>query len=328
MNQKATIEYFDKLKDGSPPVTVVFHARGNQGAVAATEILIILYAKLVEMGFKFDGTSAPIFGAAKEGEPIRIYCRNGSEKVEVFYTPIKLDVIVIVDPTIARNVLLQGTHKDTIFLVNTNETPEDTAHKMKLGKHRVITVDATRIAKEEIKAKRSHQNTTMLGAFAHIFPFLPLDLFKQSIEAKLEEKGHKVVEVNLRAFDRGFAEALEFDGREKDIPWEEIAAPKKLAWYEIPIGFAMPANGNFALNKTGSWRTERPVLDLEKCINCLVCVKACNDLSILTKIGTDGTEKVTHIDYDHCKGCGECARVCPITPIKAITMIPEAEAKK
>lgn len=327
MNQKAKIPYFDTLKEGAPPVTTVFHARGNQGAVAAAETLIILFAKLVELGYILDATSAPIFGAAKEGEPIRIYGRNGSDKIEVFYTPISLDVIVIFDTTINRNVLLQGAHKDTIFVINTNEDPEVIARKLKLGPKRIITVSATKIAREEIKSRRSHPNTTMLGAFARLFPFIPLDLLKQSIETKLEEKGHKVVEVNLKAFDRGFAEAREFDGREIDIPFEPIVMPKLLAWYEIPPAGAMPAVASFSANKTGTWRTERPIWDPGICIHCMSCKNTCPDYSILTKRNQDGLLEFVGFDYEHCKGCGLCANVCPVVPVKAIHMVSEAEAK-
>jgi 2-oxoacid:acceptor oxidoreductase delta subunit (pyruvate/2-ketoisovalerate family) len=248
----------------------------------------------------------------------------------VFYTPTSLDVIVIVDPTISRNVTLQGAHKDTVFLINTNKKPEEIARELKLGSKRIITIDATRIAKEELKSKRSHPNTTILGAFARIFPFLPLELIKKSIETKLEEKGHKVLDANLKAFERGFAEAEEFDGRTSDIPLEEVVPAKKLAWYDILPGASIPATGNFVVNKTGSWRTERPILDLEKCISCMNCIQACNDYSpdaptILTQYGKDGLLKVTGIGYDHCKGCAACVTVCPN---QAIHMVPETEERQ
>lgn len=324
MNQKATTTYFDKLESGKAPVTIVWHARGNQGAVGASAILTGLIAELTEQGQEYDATSAPIFGAAKEGEPIRVYNRISKDKVEVFYTPTKLDVIVIVDPSIHRGILAQGAHDDTIYLINTNKAPEEIARELKLGPRRIVTVDATRIAKEELQTKRSHPNTTMLGSLLRIFPFFSLESMNKIIEITYEEKGHKVVSTNQRAMERGFAETVEFDGRGTDIPWEEVAPPKKLAWHEILPGASIPATGNFSANKTGTWRTERPILDLEKCIHCLSCSQACNDDSILTRFGEDGLEKVTGIDYDHCKGCAACVTVCPS---KAIHMVPETETK-
>jgi len=323
MNQKAKEPYLE-IQSGKTPTTIVWHARGNQGAVGASAILTSLIAELAEKGEYYDATSAPIFGAAKEGEPIRVYNRISKDPIEVFYTPTELDVIVIVDPTINRGILTQGAHKNTVYLINTNKTPEEIARELKLGPRRVVTVDATGIAKKELQTKRSHPNTTILGALILIFPFFTLELMNKIIETTYEEKGHKVVSTNQNAMIRGFAEAVEFDGRETDIPWEENTPPKKLAWYDILPGASIPATGNFSANKTGTWRTERPILDLEKCIHCLSCSQACNDDSILTRFGTDGLEKVIGIDYDHCKGCAACVTVCPN---KAIHMVPETETK-
>ena len=62
-------------------------------------------------------------------------------------------------------------------------------------------------------------------------------------------------------------------------------------------------------NKTGSWRTFRPVVT-EKCVGCGVCVKHCPDIAIKIE------NKKAVIDYDYCKGCMICTQVCPF---KAIT---------
>ena len=54
--------------------------------------------------------------------------------------------------------------------------------------------------------------------------------------------------------------------------------------------------------QTGSWRSKRPVVDTEKCVNCLVCWMYCPDNSILVENG-----KMKGIKLSHCKGCGICA---------------------
>jgi len=325
MNQKAQISYFDKLESNMPPVTIVWHARGNQGAVGASAAIVNLIFQLTEEGQEYDATSAQIFGAAKEGEPIRAYNRISKDKIEVFYTPAKLDVIIIVDPTISRNVLLQGAHQNTIYLINTNESPEKIARDLKLGPRRIVTVDATKIAKEELKSKRSHPNTTMLGSLVHVFPFFTMEFMAKTIENTYEEKGHAVVEANKKAMMRGFAEAMEYDGRASDIPFEALNPPKKFLWNEILPNGAVLAAEEPSPNKTGAWRTERPIWDPEKCIHCLSCDEACADKSILSQIDANGLRKMIGIDYDYCKGCAACSNVCPV---KAILMISEAEAKK
>jgi len=90
-------------------------------------------------------------------------------------------------------------------------------------------------------------------------------------------------------------------------------------WKELPLGGVVPGGTTPEINKTGSWRAERPIWHEDKCIQCLQCWLHCPDDSILTK-----QQKMVGIDYDHCKGCGVCAAICPKD---AITMIPEREGQ-
>lgn len=69
--------------------------------------------------------------------------------------------------------------------------------------------------------------------------------------------------------------------------------------------------------KTGTWRRERPVIDLEKCIKCSICVEYC-------PCGVIEKDEIVSIDYTYCKGCGICAEECPK---KAITFVPESNFK-
>lgn len=88
-------------------------------------------------------------------------------------------------------------------------------------------------------------------------------------------------------------------------------------WQEIPIGGLILDAGNAKTYKTGDWRSDRPILNKEKCINCLTCFIFCPDSSVIVKDG-----KMEGFDYEHCKGCGICANECPA---KCIEMKPEAD---
>lgn len=84
--------------------------------------------------------------------------------------------------------------------------------------------------------------------------------------------------------------------------------------YKITIGAVNPWPGTSMNTKTGTWRSMRPNIDLERCIKCYLCHTYCPDASIVK------TEKGPVVDYDYCKGCGICASECPV---KCIEMVPE-----
>ncbi len=58
--------------------------------------------------------------------------------------------------------------------------------------------------------------------------------------------------------------------------------------------------------ETGDWRSLTPVVDMEKCIDCMTCWIYCPDSCILVE-----NNKMTGIKLTHCKGCGICAKMCP-----------------
>ena len=93
-----------------------------------------------------------------------------------------------------------------------------------------------------------------------------------------------------------------------------MSTDKKPGWKTIPLGGIILESGSALKYKTGDWRAFRPIVDKEKCINCLLCWIFCPDASIIR------LEKHVEINYDYCKGCGICENECPV---KAITMEEE-----
>ena len=51
----------------------------------------------------------------------------------------------------------------------------------------------------------------------------------------------------------------------------------------VSIGCVIKNPGNTRNNKTGSWRTFKPVLDKEKCIDCENCIIFCPDSTKLSE---------------------------------------------
>ena len=95
------------------------------------------------------------------------------------------------------------------------------------------------------------------------------------------------------------------------FPTEKDVKKKKGA-KDIPVGGTITCPGSSQLNKTGSWKSFRPVWDPNKCTHCMICAVFCPEDCIPAK---EGKRLETNLDF--CKGCGICAKECPV---KAITM--------
>jgi indolepyruvate ferredoxin oxidoreductase beta subunit len=67
---------------------------------------------------------------------------------------------------------------------------------------RKIAVEAEKIAREAGSGKAS--NMVMLGVSA-LFLGIPFETLKKAIEAIFADKGQKIIDINLRAFDSGLA---------------------------------------------------------------------------------------------------------------------------
>ena len=83
-----------------------------------------------------------------------------------------------------------------------------------------------------------------------------------------------------------------------------------VTWKDITPGCNIFEGGTSVTVETGDWRTMKPVIDWDKCKQCLMCTPYCPDSSIPVVNG-----KRQDFDYDHCKGCGICVKACPFTAI-------------
>ena len=80
-----------------------------------------------------------------------------------------------------------------------------------------------------------------------------------------------------------------------------------VTWKDITPGCNIYEGGTSSVVETGDWRTMKPVIDWDKCRQCLLCAPVCPDMSI----PVNGEGKREDFDYFFCKGCGICANTCP-----------------
>ena len=85
---------------------------------------------------------------------------------------------------------------------------------------------------------------------------------------------------------------------------------------KINIAAVNKVPGSSRNYKTGTWRTMKPIVNLEKCKRCMKCEIFCPEASIHVRKDEGGAV----VNYDFCKGCGICAHECPFD---AIVMVSE-----
>jgi 2-oxoacid:acceptor oxidoreductase delta subunit (pyruvate/2-ketoisovalerate family) len=89
--------------------------------------------------------------------------------------------------------------------------------------------------------------------------------------------------------------------------------PELTAWTGLPLG-GIVRPGETPPLRTDGWRTGvKPAVDLERCVNCLLCWLYCPD----SAVQLDGTTFVG-FDYDVCTGCEICSVVCPVDAIAMV----------
>ena len=81
---------------------------------------------------------------------------------------------------------------------------------------------------------------------------------------------------------------------------------------DVAVGAVVDDPGSSRMNKTGTWRTFKPVIT-DKCIACGTCAMMCPEGAIEVK-EVNGKRRAV-VNYDYCKGCMICFKVCPVKAI-------------
>jgi pyruvate ferredoxin oxidoreductase gamma subunit len=181
-------------------IEIRWHGRGGQGVVTANELLA--GAALKEGKFI---KAFPEFGPERMGAPIRAFTRLSDKPIMVHsqvYTP---DMVVVIDATLLKQVNVLEGLKDEGQVVANFPDGKDKLGQL-IGRTRnVHSVNATKIAMEEIG--RPTTNTAMLGAVVKSLGFVSLESVLEELEIKFSGKFNKdVVAKNLKAVKRAYEE--------------------------------------------------------------------------------------------------------------------------
>ncbi|MBU8871136.1 MAG: 2-oxoacid:acceptor oxidoreductase family protein [Gemmatimonadales bacterium] len=186
-------------------VEIRWHARGGQGAKTAA---MFLAESVLDKG-KF-GQGFPEYGPERRGAPMRGYTRISDTPVRRHCMIEHPGIVIVLDPSLLDSPaagVTAGTGKDTVFLVNTTETPAFIRKKLGVDGATVHTVDATGIALDAIG--RPIPNMPMIGALLAVNDMMTVDDLNASLVKQLGSKfSQKVIEGNVAAVERANKELV------------------------------------------------------------------------------------------------------------------------
>lgn len=184
-------------------IEIRWHGRGGQGAKTAATFLAeaVMTAGKYSQGF-------PEFGPERRGAPVRGYTRISDRPIRRHCGVANPDIVVVLDSTLLDSPsadVTAGTNEETIFLVNTTLSAEETRTRINAKGAFFGAVDASGIAKKEFG--QPIPNTPMVGALMKAKEILPLDKVCDCLVLKFGKKlKQSALNGNLRAVRRAYEE--------------------------------------------------------------------------------------------------------------------------
>ena len=275
------------------------------------------------VGNGLNGVGFSSYGSEKKGSPVKAHIRFCDPETNIRdTTPIERPHVVgIFHDALFKTIdCTSGIYPDSTILVNSQKTPDELKHAMKIPGGTIAIVDATGIALEE----QTKANTAMLGALYRILNFLDPESMRQTIRRTFEKKYPHLVEPNIRTFDRGFNE-VEFQTYlvDEKTTLNPFKRREPLLGYETQtIGGTIINPGNSILKDLSISRAGMlPHFHEDKCINCAACDTACPDFCFVWEEKADkrGRQQMflQGIDYQFCKGCLKCVHACPVDALSS-----------
>lgn len=300
-----------------------FESIGGLGAHAAGQIL----ARAAVLEMDLNGSHFSSYGSEKKGSVVRSYVRLGPpEKPVRTSAPIDTpDVIVVFHSALLeQDVTLAGLKREGILIFNAPEDGVPAQLENAPDRARIIRIDATQIAVEEL----SRPNAVLLGTLTASVPFLDTEVVLTALTEKFRHRNPQAAAANERAFRRGAEEFEILEGLGKfegDLP---IVRPKPVLGYETaPIGGVIPYPGNTVSNDLSMSRTGwMPQFNAAECIHCGLCATVCPDFCLVWSHeqppGEERKVRLKGIDYQYCKGCMRCIETCPTEAMTRVAETP------
>jgi len=177
-------------------IEIRLHGRGGQGAVTSAELLALAAINQGKYAQAF-----PSFGPERRGAPVIAFCRISDKHIKLRTNINFPDIVLVLDPSILRLVnVTAGLKQDGILITNTKHTCDEIRTELGI-RHRLATVNATKIAREEMGVPIT--NTTMLGALLKAREIVPVD----ALLGPITRRFGRIAEKNIKSCTRAYHEA-------------------------------------------------------------------------------------------------------------------------
>jgi pyruvate ferredoxin oxidoreductase gamma subunit len=179
-------------------IEIRWHGRGGQGAVTSAEL--VAQAAINEGKY---AQAFPSFSPERRGAPVLAFNRiNVEAPIRTRAEVEQPDVVIVLDPSLLRIVnATSGLKPGGIIIINTRKPVDQLMVEYGI-EGRVATVDATKIAQEEIGV--SIVNTTMVGALIKTTNAIKLEAMREPLESRFG----RLAERNFKAMQRAYKETL------------------------------------------------------------------------------------------------------------------------
>ena len=178
-----------------------WHGRGGQGAKTAAQLVaqVALAEGRHSQGF-------PEYGPERMGAPIRGFTRVSETVIRLHCAIERPDVVVVLDDgMVGMPAVTEGVDGDTVFVVNTAQSPQAMRATLGINGNPVHCVDATKISIDELG--RPMPNTPMVGALVRATGCISMEALKTDVKRQFLKKfGDRVVQGNIRAIERAYEE--------------------------------------------------------------------------------------------------------------------------
>lgn len=291
-------------------IEVRFHGRGGQGVKIASRILGSsgFLAGLYAQDFA-------LFGAERRGAPVVSFTRLDTTPIDRRGYIEAPDLTVVLDDSLLREVpaqVFQGVQTNTPVIVNSSVDGHELGREG-LSSASFVFLDLSTMARRVMG--RTIVSAAAAAVAAKSVPAISVEFLVEAVELELAAFGlpRELVEQNQLAARESYMMAPAVSLNSARAPAKKIEpAVESLPYLTSPrfTGATIRHRASAALRDTGSWRTERPEIDLAQCKRCFLCYLYCPEAAMRLD-----AENFPHIDYDHCKGCLICYEECPTDAI-------------